>query len=68
MFAKLPDVLLANFLNIKYGRGGIVILAMICDKNMQFFYCSKVFWPELSEVQQKNEKGYAPEKFQFPKN
>ena len=53
VFTKLPDVLPANFFNIEWGRGGIVILEMIWDKNMQFFDCSKVFWPELSEFQEK---------------
>ena len=50
VFTKLPDVLPANFFNIEWGERGIVILVMISDKNMQFFDCSKVFWPELSDV------------------
>ena len=49
VFTKLPDVLPANVFNIDWGRGGIVILVIIWDKIMQFFDCSKVFWPELSE-------------------
>ena len=53
VFTKLPDVLPAIFFNIEWGRGGIVILVMIWDKNMQFFNCSIVFWPELSEFQEK---------------
>ena len=55
--AELQDVLSATFFNIDWGergRGGIVILVMISDKNMQFFDCSKVFWPELSELQEKH--------------
>ena len=47
VFTKLPDVLPANFFNIEWGRWEIVILVMIWGKNMQFFDCSKVFWPEL---------------------
>ena len=47
VFTKLPDVLPAKFFNIDWGRGGVVILVMIWDKIMQFFDCSKVFWPEL---------------------
>ena len=47
VFTKLPDVLSANFVNIDWGRGWIVILVMIWDKIMQCFDCSKVFWPEL---------------------
>ena len=47
VFTKLPDVLPATFFNIEWGRWGIVILVMIWGKNMQFFDCSKVFWPEL---------------------
>ena len=38
------------------GREGIVILVMIWDKIMQFFDCSKLFWPELSEFQEKKLK------------
>ena len=51
---KLLDVLPGNFYSIDWGRGGKVILLMIWDKIMQFFDCSKVFWPELSEFQEKN--------------
>ena len=53
VFTKLPDVLPAKFYNIDWARGGIVILVMIWDKIMQFLDCSKVFWPELSEFQEK---------------
>ena len=51
VFAKLPDLLPANFPAL---IEGIVILVMMWDKIMQFFDCSKVFWPELSEFQEKN--------------
>ena len=55
VFTKLPDVLPANVFNNDWGRGGgaVLILVMISDKIMQFFDCSKVFWPELSEFQEK---------------
>ena len=54
VFTKLPDVLPDNFFNIDWGRGGIVILVIIWDKITQFFDCSKVFWQELSEFQEKH--------------
>ena len=47
VFTKLPDVLPVNLLNIDWGKEGIVILVMIWDRIVQFFDCSKVFWPEL---------------------
>ena len=53
VFTKLPDLLPANFFNIDWGERGMVILVMIWDEIIQFFDCSKVFWPELSEVQEK---------------
>ena len=46
VFTKPLDALPANFSTL-IGGGGIVILVMIWDKIMQFFYCSKVFWPGL---------------------
>ena len=56
VFTKLSDVLPANFFSIDWGERGIVILVMIWDKIMPFFDCSKVFWPELSEFQEKKLK------------
>ena len=47
VFTKLLDVLPANFFNIDSEERGIVILGMIWVKVVQFFDCSKVFWPEL---------------------
>ena len=54
VFTKLPDVLPAKIFNVDWGERGIVILVMIWEKIMQFFECSKVFWPELSEFLEKN--------------
>ena len=56
VFTKLRDLLPAKLFNIDWGRGGMVILVMSWDKIMQFFDCSKVFWPELSEFQEKKMK------------
>ena len=53
VLTKLPDVLSANFFNIDWEERGIVNLMMIWDKIMQFFDCSKVFWLELCEFQEK---------------
>ena len=46
---------------------GIVFLVMVWDENMQCFDCSKVFWPELFEFQEKNLKGYTLEKLSISK-
>ena len=58
VFTNLPDVLPDRFFYVDLGGGGgergIVILVMIWGKIMQFFDCSKVFWPQLSEFQEKN--------------
>ena len=56
VITKLLDVLPASFYNIDWGRVGKVILVMIWDKIMQFFDCSKVFWPEVFEFQEKKLK------------
>ena len=53
VLTKLQDVLPAKFFNIDWEERGIVNLMMISDKIMQFFDCSKIFWLELSEFQEK---------------